>query len=205
MYLAVLSGGQDGSPPSLTTAQSRERAVLERGRWMEGEFPCLEVQGLTGGHWLCLGWGKLAHISAPKRPVHTAGHWCPRSLGGPVCGSCPRWQLGNWSGATRAVSKGHICYKRIVEEEAVLPLIPHCLDPPHFSSCLSLSSFTLSSFPSSHHPLPPAFCAFFPSPLFPCSGFFFSPLSVCHSLLAGSWVSEESALRTGSQGRGTGS
>lgn len=175
MYLAVLSGGQDGSPPSLTTAPSRERTVLERGRWMEGEFPCLEVQGLTGGHWLCLGWGKLAHISAPKRPVHTAGHWCPRSLGGPAGGSCPRWQLGNWSGATRAASKGHIGYKRIVEEEAVLPLNPAL---PRSSSFLLMPFLIfLHSLLFSQLPPPPPSCllCLLPKSSLPLFRFFLLP------------------------------
>lgn len=89
---------------------------------MKGEAPALELQGLTGGHGLPLGQGKLTRISAPIWQILTARARVPRSSGGLAGGCCPGCQLGrlrNWSGAARAVCKDCICYQIIIKEEAV--------------------------------------------------------------------------------------
>ena len=78
--LSVYTCFQDSKIAHLPLSLSltpQEPSVLERGRWMEGEVPCPEFQGLTGGQGLSLGWGKLAQVLAPKRQVHTAWELAP--------------------------------------------------------------------------------------------------------------------------------
>lgn len=40
---------------------------------MEGEFPCLEVQGFTGGHWPCLVGDVGPHLSSQMANSHQLG------------------------------------------------------------------------------------------------------------------------------------
>lgn len=77
-YLGVLSGEQDGPPPSLTT-QSSELTVLERGGgWRESSLVAWRSRGsqvAIGLPWV----GEVSQFTLP-------GHWCPSSLGGPAGG-----------------------------------------------------------------------------------------------------------------------